>query len=164
MSHPATRTKALVGLALMVLSVGASQAHSARNGALEVSRRETRPSRRGAPQTFAGVVEVQPLFPAVEHRRVSAGNVTFAPGARSAWHTHPAGQTLVITAGTGWVQEWGGRKVQVQAGDVVWTPPGVKHWHGATSTSAMTHIAIQEPVGGKVIDWLEHVTDPQYRD
>jgi quercetin dioxygenase-like cupin family protein len=107
---------------------------------------------------------VEPLFNAIEHRRVSAGQVTFTAGARSAWHTHPAGQTLVITAGIGWVQQWGGKKIEVRPGDVIWTPPGVKHWHGAIATSTMTHIALQEPVGGKVVEWMEHVSEQQYRD
>ena len=94
---------------------------------------------------------------------MSGGHVTFEPGARSAWHTHPVGQTLVITSGLGWVQQWGGPKQEVRAGDVVWFAPGIKHWHGASASTAMTHIAIQEAVDGKNVDWLEQVSDEQYR-
>jgi quercetin dioxygenase-like cupin family protein len=94
---------------------------------------------------------------------VSGGHVTFEPGARSAWHTHPVGQTLVITSGLGWVQQWGGPKQEVRAGDVVWFPPSIKHWHGASATIAMTHIAIQETVDGRNVDWLEQVSEEQYR-
>jgi quercetin dioxygenase-like cupin family protein len=89
--------------------------------------------------------------------------VSFEPCARSAWHTHPAGQTLIVTSGVGWIQEWGGQKREIRAGDVIWTPPGAKHWHGATAASPMTHIAIQEHVNGKVVDWMEQVSDEQYR-
>ena len=103
-----------------------------------------------------------PLFGATAHTRASGGHVTFEPGARSAWHTHPAGQTLIVTSGVGWVQEWGGVKREIRPGDVVWTPPGVKHWHGAAATSGMSHIAITNVVGGKNVDWMEKVSDEQY--
>jgi quercetin dioxygenase-like cupin family protein len=95
-------------------------------------------------------------------RTFSSAEVTFTPCARTAWHTHPAGQTLIVTTGTGWIQQWGGQKHSIKPGDVIWTPPGVKHWHGATDGSAMTQIAIQDSVDGKPVDWLENVTDEQY--
>jgi quercetin dioxygenase-like cupin family protein len=122
----------------------------------------SQPTARGPAQNFTGSVLVDPLFRAADPARGSAGHVTFEPGARSAWHTHPAGQALIVTSGTGWVQEWGGEKREIRPGDVVWIPPGVKHWHGATATSAMRHIAIQEFVDGKNVDWLEKVSDEQY--
>jgi quercetin dioxygenase-like cupin family protein len=108
-------------------------------------------------------VRVDPLFAAVEPSRVSGGHVTFEPGARSAWHTHPAGQILIVTSGLGWVQEWGGPKQEIRPGDVVRIAPGVKHWHGASATTGMTHIAIQEAVDGKNVDWMEQVSDEQYQ-
>jgi quercetin dioxygenase-like cupin family protein len=108
---------------------------------------------------FTGTVRIDPLFPVRDPARVSAGSVTFEPGARTAWHTHPLGQTLIITAGLGWVQHDGGPIEEVRPGDVVWFPPGLKHWHGATSTTAMTHIAVQETLNGKNVDWLEKVSD-----
>ena len=89
--------------------------------------------------------------------------MSFAPGARSAWHTHPLGQILIVTDGTGWIQQWGGPVEEIRTGDVIWIPPGVKHWHGATATTSMTHIAIQEQLNGRVVDWMEKVTDEQYR-
>lgn len=116
----------------------------------------------GAPANFVGSARIDPLFPAREPSRVSAGLVTFQPGARSMWHTHPLGQTLVVTAGTGWVQQAGGEKQLIKPGDVIWTPPGVKHWHGATATNGMSHMAIQEAQGGKNVEWLEPVTSEQY--
>jgi quercetin dioxygenase-like cupin family protein len=130
---------------------------------LEISRAGSRATTKGSPDAFVGDVKIDPLFATNEHRHAAAASVEFAPGARTAWHSHPAGQTLVVTAGIGWVQEWGGRKHVVKPGDVVWTPPGVKHWHGATASEAMTHIALQEAVGGKVVDWMEQVADEQYR-
>ena len=102
------------------------------------------------------------MFGAIEPGKVSGGIVTFEPGARSAWHTHPVGQTLIITAGCGWTQCWGGPRVEIRVGDIVRCPPGHKHWHGATSTTAMTHIAIQEQMNGKAVDWMEKVSDDQY--
>ena len=103
------------------------------------------------------------ITPPPDPARVGAGQVTFEPGARTAWHTHPLGQTLIVTAGLGWVQREGGQVEEIRPGDVVWFPPGLKHWHGASLTTAMTHIAIQESVGGKNVDWLEKVSDEQYR-
>jgi quercetin dioxygenase-like cupin family protein len=122
-------------------------------------------SRKAAvvPQTnFSGTVIIEPLYPTNEHLPQTGGMVTFAPGARSSWHTHPAGQMLIVTSGTGWVQEDGGPKRELKPGDVVWTPPGVKHWHGATATSAMSHIALSNMHDGRNVDWLEKVSDDQY--
>ncbi|MGA0598363.1 (R)-mandelonitrile lyase [Enterovirga sp. CN4-39] len=121
----------------------------------------SRPSVKGPEATFTGPVRVDMQFAAPESR-VSAGHVTFEPGSRSAWHTHPAGQVLIVTSGTGWVQEENGQKREIKPGDVIWTPPGVKHWHGATATNGMTHLAITETVNGKNVDWMEKVTDEQY--
>jgi quercetin dioxygenase-like cupin family protein len=117
----------------------------------------------GVPDRFTGSVRVQSLFDAKEPARSSGGQVTFQPGARSAWHTHPLGQILIVTDGVGWVQQWGGPVQVIRKGDVVWIPAGVKHWHGATPTTTMTHIAFQEQLDGRVVDWLEKVTDEQYR-
>ncbi|OFI36289.1 cupin [Alteromonas lipolytica] len=116
----------------------------------------------GSDKVFSGISVVTPLVSPNKDSNVSAANVTFAPGARSAWHTHPAGQFLVVSAGQGYVQEWGEPKKVIKAGDVVWTPPGVKHWHGATETTSMTHMAIQQLVEGKNVVWGEKVTDKQY--
>ena len=130
---------------------------------MEITRAGSTPSAKGPSEYFTGSVRVDRLFQPHAPARTSAGHVTFEPGARSAWHTHPLGQTLIITSGCGWVQREGGPIEEVRPGDVVWFPPGEKHWHGATPTTAMTHIAIQEAVDGKVVDWLEHVSDEQYR-
>src|SRR5882762_9329568 len=118
---------------------------------------------QGAPERFTGSVRVQSLFDAKEPSRSSGGQVTFQPGARSAWHTHPLGQVLIVTDGTGWVQQWGGPVQVMHKGDVVRIPPGVKHWHGATPTSSVTHLAFQEQLDGVAVNWLEKVTDEQYR-
>ena len=117
----------------------------------------------GAPDRFTGSVRVQTLFDAKKPARSTGGQVTFQPGARSAWHTHPLGQILIVTNGIGWVQQWGGPVQVIRKGDVVWIPAGVKHWHGATPTTTMTHLAFQEQRDGKVVDWLEKVTADQYR-
>lgn len=122
----------------------------------------SRPSAVGPSDYFTGAVRLDPLKPIAPPSQVSAGQVTFEPGARSAWHTHPLGQTLIVTSGKGWVQEWGKPKLEMRAGDVVWCPPGVKHWHGATSSTGVTHIAIQETVDGKNVDWMEKVADQDY--
>ena len=129
---------------------------------MTIARRGTQQASKGPDQYFTGVVTVEPLYQPKAPARYSAAYVTFDPGARSAWHSHPLGQTLVVTAGTGWVQEGGGAKQEIKPGDVIWTPPGVKHWHGATSTAAMTHMAITEALDGKNVDWMEKVTDAQY--
>ena len=135
-----------------------------RNGTMEITRAGSQPSRKGPAEYFTGAVRVDPLFQAPDPARVSGGHVTFEPGARSAWHTHPLGQTLIITSGLGWAQREGGPIEEVRPGDVVWFPPGLKHWHGATPTTAMTHIAIQESLNGKNVDWMEKVSDEQYRN
>ncbi len=119
---------------------------------------------QGPAATFTGDVKVNPWFPANDHQNSSGALVEFNAGARSAWHTHPAGQTLVVMSGTGWVQEEGGEKREVKAGDVIWTPPGVKHWHGATNQEAMSHIAITNVKDGENVSWMEHVTDDHYLD
>jgi quercetin dioxygenase-like cupin family protein len=130
---------------------------------MDISRDAARPAAPGPAETFTGDVMVKPLFsPRDPGTTGSAGQVTFSPCARSAWHTHPAGQTLIVTSGTGWVQQWGGQREQMNPGDVIWTPPGVKHWHGATDTTPVTHIAIQDNVEGRNVDWMEKVSDQQY--
>ena len=120
-------------------------------------------SAKGPDAHFTGAARVDPLFAAKDGVPVSGAYVSFEPGARSAWHTHPAGQHLIVTAGVGWTQEWGGPVVEIRPGDVVWCPPGVKHWHGATPTTAMTHISLAGTANGKNVEWLEKVSDEQYR-
>ena len=129
---------------------------------IEVFTNGSRPTGKGPAETFTGTVMVDPLMGSRPQTRVGAGHVTFEPGARSAWHTHPAGQILIVTSGRGWVQDWGGEKRDIKPGDVVWIAPGVKHWHGATATNSMRHIAVQETVDGRNVDWMEKVTDEQY--
>lgn len=128
-----------------------------------IIRAGSQASSRGPAEYFTGNVHVSPLFPANPSTAVSAHDVSFEPGARSAWHTHPAGQHLVVTAGAGWTQEWGGSVTEIRKGDVVWCAPGVKHWHGASPTSALSHIALTGMVNGKNVEWLEKVSDQQYR-
>ncbi len=130
---------------------------------MEIRRSGSQPSRKGPEEYFIGSVRIDPLVEAPGPARVRGASVTFEPGARTAWHAHPLGQTLIIMHGLGWVQRWGGRVEEVRPGDVVWIPPGEKHWHGATPTTAMTHIAIQEAMDGKTADWMEKVSDEQYR-
>jgi quercetin dioxygenase-like cupin family protein len=134
-----------------------------RSGLMEIKRNGSQPPAKGSPEYFTGTVRIDPLFEAPEPARVRGASVTFEPGARTAWHTHPLGQTLIVTSGRGWAQHEGGPVEEIRLGDVVWFPPGEKHWHGATPTTAMTHIAIQEALNGKVVDWMEHVSDQQYR-
>ena len=129
---------------------------------MEIKRNGSQPSRKGPVETFTGTVRVDPLFSAQDPARTSGASVTFEPGARSAWHTHPLGQILIVTAGLGRVQQWGASVQEIRPGDIVWIPPGVKHWHGAGPTTGMTHFAIQEHLDGKVVDWLEKVSDEQY--
>ena len=131
---------------------------------MELKRNGTQPSAKGPDEYFTGSVRIYPLFEPPAPARVHGARVTFEPGARSAWHTHPLGQTLIITSGCGWVQSEGQSKVEIRAGDVVWCPPNERHWHGATPTTAMTHIAIQEALDGKVVEWMEKVSDEQYKD
>jgi quercetin dioxygenase-like cupin family protein len=129
---------------------------------MKIVRSGSQPSGKGPADYFTGSVRVDPLFRAPDPARVTASSVTFEPGARTAWHTHPLGQTLIITSGSGWVQHEDGPIDEIRTGDVVWFSPGEKHWHGATATTAMTHIAIQEHLNGKAVDWLEKVSDAQY--
>ncbi len=130
---------------------------------MEIRRSGSRPSGTGPTDYFTGTVRIDPLWDAVAPARVVIASVSFEPGARTAWHTHPLGQTILVTAGCGWAQIDGGPVEEIRPGDVVWFPPHVKHWHGATPTSAMTHTAVQEKLDGKTADWLEPVTDEQYR-
>jgi quercetin dioxygenase-like cupin family protein len=130
---------------------------------MEIKRSGSRASTKGPADWFTGTVRIDPLFQAPEPARSAANSVTFEPGARTAWHTHPLGQSLIVTFGCGWVQREGGPVEEIRPGDVVWFSPGEKHWHGATPTSAMSHIAIQEALNGKPVDWMEHVSEEQYR-
>ena len=158
-------TSGLVGLAAAGAGVAQSPnvATQGRNGTMQITRGGSQPSRKGPAEYFTGTARIDPLFQAPDPARVGAGSVTFEPGARTAWHTHPLGQTLIITSGLGWVQREGGPIEEVRPGDVVWFPPGLKHWHGATPTTAMTYIAIQESLNGKNVDWMDKVSDEQYR-
>jgi quercetin dioxygenase-like cupin family protein len=130
---------------------------------MQIQRVGSQPSAKGPAEWFTGTVRIDPLFQAPEPALVQGASVTFEPGARTAWHTHPLGQTLIVTAGCGWVQREGGPVEEIRPGDVVSIQPGEKHWHGATPTTAVMHIAIQERKEGKAVEWLEHVTDAQYR-
>ena len=130
---------------------------------MEIRRSGSQPSKPGPADWFTGSVRIDPLLAAPEPARVQCASVTFEPGARTAWHTHPLSQTLVVTAGCGQAQRWGGPIETIRPGDVVWFAPGEKHWHGAAAATAMTHVAIQEQLGGKAVDWLEHVSDEQYQ-
>ena len=156
------------GIAALAATAAAAQGPNvptqARNGTtMQITRGGSRPSAKGPAEYFTGAVRVDPMFQAGDPPRVSGGHVTFEPGARSAWHTHPLGQTLIVTSGLGWAQAEGGPIEEIRPGDVVWFPPGLKHWHGATPTTAMTHIAITEFQDRKNVDWLEKVSDEQYR-
>jgi quercetin dioxygenase-like cupin family protein len=130
---------------------------------MDIKQSASRPSTRGAAEYFTCAVRIDPLFQANDPARAVGASVTFEPGARTAWHTHPLGQTLIVIAGCGLAQQWGGPIREIRPGDVVWIPPGEKHWHGARSTTAVTHIAIQEGLDGKTADWMEKVTDEQYQ-
>ena len=130
---------------------------------MDIKRSGAQSSERGPAEYFAGAVRLDRLFKPADPARVEGVHVTFEPGARTAWHTHPLGQTLIVTSGRGWAQQWGGPVEELAPGDVIWVPPGEKHWHGATPTTAMTHIAIQEVLDGKAVEWLEQVTEEQYR-
>jgi quercetin dioxygenase-like cupin family protein len=134
-----------------------------RKTTMEIKRNGSQPSGKGPADYFTGAVRIDPLFQAPDPARVRGASVTFEPGARTAWHTHPLGQTLIVTSGFGWAQAWGAPVEEIRPGDVVWFPPGEKHWHGARPATAMTHIAIQEALDGKTVDWMEQVSDEQYR-
>ena len=153
-------------LSMVALPTRGDQADAASgDGAptVEVARSGSQPSAKGAAEYFTGAVRIDPLFQPHGPSRTSGGLVTFEPSARMAWHTHPLGQTLIVTSGLGWVQPWDGPRQEIRPGDVVRIPPGVKHWHGATAATGVTHIAIQESVDGKNVDWMEQVSDEQYR-
>ena len=143
-----------------MMASGPQSPPSTDSGAIQIIHSGSQPSRPAPAEHFTGTVRVQPLFPAKAH--TSGATVTFAPGARTAWHTHPLGQILIVTSGTGLVQRWGDPVQEIHPGDVVWIPPGQKHWHGAAPHSSMTHIAIAEQLDGKSVDWMEKVSDAQY--
>jgi quercetin dioxygenase-like cupin family protein len=130
---------------------------------MEIKRSGSQPSGKGPADWFTGTVRIDPLYNLPEPARVAMALVTFEPGARTAWHTHPLGQTLIVTSGCGWVQRERGSVEEIRPGDVVWFEPGEKHWHGATTTTAMSHIAIQEKLNGSPVDWMEQVSDVDYR-
>jgi quercetin dioxygenase-like cupin family protein len=150
------------GLVALAAEIRPTAAQGGKSEAMKITRSNSQPSRKGPDEHFTGSVRVDTPFRAPEPARAGGGFVTFDPGARTAWHTHPLGQTLIITMGCGWVQVEGGPREEVLPGDVVWVPPGVKHWHGATATQGMTHLAISEALDGKTVDWMEKVTDQQY--
>ena len=129
---------------------------------MDIRRSGSQASGKGPADWFTGTVRIDPLIDAAAPARIASASVTFEPGARTAWHTHPLGQTLIVIGGAGRAQRWGGPIENIRPGDVVWIPPGEKHWHGASPTTAMTHIAIQEKLDGKAVEWMEHVTDEQY--
>jgi quercetin dioxygenase-like cupin family protein len=160
--------KVLVSTLLSFLFLSTANAQPDRLGGKEmqnitIARRGSQPSSQGQAEYFTGSARVDTLFAVEQPSRISGARVTFEPGARTAWHTHPLGQTLIVTAGAGWVQRQGGPVEEMREGDVVRIPPGVRHWHGATRTNRMTHIALQEQLDGKVVEWMEHVSDEQYR-
>jgi len=130
---------------------------------MEIKRCGSQPSSKGPAEYFTGTVRIDPLFKGNDQLHASSSRVKFEPGARTVWHTHPFGQILIVTAGSGWVQQWGGPIEEIRPGDVVWIAPGEKHWHGATATTAMTHIAIVEQLDNKVVEWMEKVSDEQYQ-
>ena len=155
------KRRALLTTAASVTLAGQTSSRKASH--MEIERAGSQPSTKGDSGWFTGAVRIDPLMQTPQPSRVQAASVTFEPGARTAWHTHPLGQTLIVTGGCGWVQREGGPLEEIRPGDVVWFPPGEKHWHGATPTNGMSHIAVQEALNGKVVDWMEHVTDEQYR-
>ncbi|MES2760050.1 MAG: cupin domain-containing protein [Pseudomonadota bacterium] len=150
-----------IAAAFVTLSLIAG-AYAQTSPGMSIARAGTQASSKGPLATFTGAVRVDPLFQGKAPARAAGAYVTFEPGARSAWHSHPLGQTIVVTAGVGRVQQWGAAVEEIRPGDVVWTPPGVKHWHGAAPAVAMTHIAVQESVDGKTVEWMEKVSDEQY--
>ena len=170
--------KPLTGTAISLLALASASAYpdeavssqaaprpaasSEHSQSMIITRNGSQPSSKGAAQYFTGSVRIDPLFQPKEPSRTSVAYVTFEPGARTAWHTHPRGQILIVTSGTGWVQQEGGEKQEIKPGDVIWTPPGVKHWHGASATTATTHTAITEGLDGKNVEWMERVGDEQY--
>src|ERR1700751_5038171 len=159
-------TITIISLLLFASLVSKAQTSAAKaptSSSIKISRSDSLKPKKASAEYFTGSVQVQELFPANDPSRTSGGKVTFEPGARSAWHTHPLGQILIVTDGTGWVQQLGRPIEEIRKGDVIWIPSGVKHWHGATPSTAMTHIAIQEQLNEKAVEWMEKVTDEQYR-
>jgi quercetin dioxygenase-like cupin family protein len=152
---------AMVGLPTIVRAQGKATSKR-KESDMEITRVGSQPSTKGPGDWFSGTVRIDPLFQPREPARAAAASVTFEPGARTAWHTHPLGQTLIVTSGCGWAQREGGPIEEIRPGDVVWFPAGLKHWHGATATTAMTHIAIQEALDGKAVEWMEKVSEEQY--
>jgi quercetin dioxygenase-like cupin family protein len=152
----------LCTVVLLAAAAASGEAQPQSGAGIRVSSAAERKPVPGPEQFFTGQVRVERLFEAQGPARASGGRVTFQPGARTAWHVHPLGQILIVTEGAGWVQEWGGPKREIRAGDVVRIGPGVRHWHGATATSAMTHIAIQEHLDGRTVEWMEKVSDEDY--
>jgi quercetin dioxygenase-like cupin family protein len=151
-------------LAAIIFSIALCASAAVRSDpVITVTRSGSQPSAAGPAENFTGSVRVDSRFQGSAPARIGGGIVTFEPGARTAWHTHPLGQTLIVTAGIGLVQAWEGPVQEIRPGDVVWIPPGVKHWHGATATNGMSHIAVSESLGGKSVEWLEKVSDEQYR-
>jgi quercetin dioxygenase-like cupin family protein len=169
-SMPGTAMKPLAATAMSLLLLASMCARASQAGAasgsgrgITIARSGSQASGKGPAEHFTGSVRIDPIFQAQDAARASGARVTFEPGARTAWHTHPLGQILIVTAGTGWVQQWGGPIEEIREGDVVRIPPGQKHWHGATPATSMTHLAIQENLDGKVVVWMEQVIDEQYR-
>jgi quercetin dioxygenase-like cupin family protein len=161
--QPGCTRRSVLRMAMATLTLPFVGGWAARPGAnMEIKRSGSQPSAKGPAEWFTGTVRIDPLFDAPVPARAAGASVTFEPGARTAWHTHPLGQSLIVTSGMGRTQRWGGPVEEIRPGDVVWIPPGEKHWHGASPTTAMTHIAIQEKLDGKPVDWLEHVTAEQY--
>jgi len=157
-----TALATLLVVSSSIVSTAHAQAPAGKAPAMVVQRNGTVPSAKGPEQFFSGPVRVDMLYQPQGPTRASVGAVTFEPGSRSAWHTHPLGQALIVTAGTGWVQEEGGTKIEMRPGDVIWCPPGIKHWHGATATTGVTHLAVTEALDGKNVQWMEKVSDEQY--
>ena len=153
---------AVLMTSVAIVAIAAKAAQTSGAGQISVSRSGSQASTKGSADQFTGVVRIDSPFAREEPARVTGATVTFEPGARTAWHTHPLGQTLIVIAGSGRVRQWGGTIQDIKQGDVVWIPPNVKHWHGATATERMTHIAIQERLDGKNVTWLEQVTADQY--
>ncbi len=151
-----------VGISLLMLVSGTQSQTSNDQETIRIMRGGSQPSANGPAEHFTGSAHIDLLFNNSLPSHTSGGRVTFEPGARTAWHSHPLGQTLIVTAGTGWVQQWGGQVEEIRQGDVVWIPPNVKHWHGATASTSMTHIGIQESLDGKTVEWMEKVRDEQY--
>ena len=156
------RVHAAIAISLCMLASGAQSQIPKDEGSIRITRGGSQPSRRGPAENFTGSVRVDPLFQANAPARASGSLVTFEPGARTAWHTHPLGQILIVTAGTGRVQRWGDSLDEIRQGDVVWIPPGQKHWHGAAPKSPMAHIGVVEQLDGKSVEWMEKVSDAQY--